>query len=306
MTQNITGGIEAALAVARDAEVVVLMLGIDGSLEGESNDRTSIDLPAIQHELAAAVLALGKPTVIVLINGGVVGIAQEKESAPAILEAWYPGFWGARAIADTLFGDNHNLGGKLPVTWYDKNYVNEVKMSNMDFRPQAGVSPGRTYRYFTGQPTYPAFTGISLTTFEVSAAVEQQQAMDRSLFIQTGDLQAHASRTLKVTNNGSRTGDEVIFMFVSEHNSTSGLIRRLADFQRVHLAPGQSANVTFDITAELLKITELSTGNIVSRPGEFTVSFSTGGEQALFSQHVEVKAKGPNQIPVVLEKFPLY
>lgn len=123
------------------------MLGIDESIEGESHDRVDIDLPAVQHALAAAIFKLRKPTVVVLINGGMVAIAEEKELAPSILETFYPGFFGATAIAETIFGENHNLGGKLPITVYAKDYINQVEMTDMSFKPHDG-GPGRSYRKF--------------------------------------------------------------------------------------------------------------------------------------------------------------
>jgi len=143
----------------------------------------------------------------VLINGGMVGIEQERESSPAIVEAFYPGFWGATAIAETVFGLNDNLGGKIPVTVYNASYVDDVSMTDMEFAPHdsspgstvfttrilhlVGVSDwwsvaasGRTYRYYTGVPTFPAFTGISLTTFNTT---EDSQTTSE-FFFAAGDL----------------------------------------------------------------------------------------------------------------------
>ena len=131
------------MALAKSSDVIVLYLGIDGTVEGESRDRVSIDLPDVQHQLASAILALNKPTVIVLINGGMVAIAQELASNAAILSAGYPGILGAEVIADTLFGNNQNLGGKLPYTMYPADYINQIKMSEMEM----DVPPGRSYRF---------------------------------------------------------------------------------------------------------------------------------------------------------------
>ena len=120
LTKNDTSGFKEAETLAADADVTVLMLGIDGTIEGESNDRTSIDLPYIQHELVKAVAkaAAGKPIVIVLINGGSLDVSAERDSSAvsAIMEAGYPGVRGGSAIAATLFGANDHLGGKLSYT----------------------------------------------------------------------------------------------------------------------------------------------------------------------------------------------
>ena len=145
VTKAITGGVDAAVAACKAADSCVLALGIDEAVEGESHDRTEIDLPAPQHELAAAVLALKKPTAIFLLNGGMVGIEAEKASGAPIIEAFYPGFWGAEAIATTLFGDNENLGGKMPITTYPTSYLAQpsINMSNMAMEPVDG-GPGRS------------------------------------------------------------------------------------------------------------------------------------------------------------------
>ena len=141
-----TSGFAAAVAAAQAADTIVLMLGIDSSVEDESRDRTSIDLPAIQHQLVTRILAVSgnKPVVIVLINGGMVAVAEEV-AAPgvgAIVGAGYPGVIGADAIAATLFGDNDHCCGKLPYTVYFANYSSEIKMSDMEMDGPVG----RTYR----------------------------------------------------------------------------------------------------------------------------------------------------------------
>ena len=293
---NISGGVDHAVNVAKQADYIVLMLGIDQSVEGESHDRTSIDLPIQQHKLAAAILALGKPSVVVLINGGMVAIAEEKESAPAILETFYPGFFGSDAIASTIFGENEHLGGKLPITMYHKEYINDVHMTDMSFRPH-NDSPGRSYRYYTGEAIFPAFTGISLTTFDITSL---DHTNDIVVF-QAGDRNVSMTCSIKVTNNGTRTGDEVVFMFASSKDS-SVAIRRLVGFDRVHLAPGESKVVTFSIDIETVQVTDVETGDIVSVPGEYQVSFSTGGEDYFAVQQVQIESKKP----VVLSRFPRY
>lgn len=118
LVKNDTHAWTAALAAAAAADTVVLVLGLDGTLEGESSDRTSIDLPALQHAFTAAVAALGKTTIVVLIHGGAVDTTTERDDARvgAILDSFYPGFRGADAIATSLFGTNNNLGGKMAYT----------------------------------------------------------------------------------------------------------------------------------------------------------------------------------------------
>jgi hypothetical protein len=124
----------AAVAAAKAADVSVIVLGIDGKVENEAHDRTAIDLPGAQHELAKAVLALGKPTVIVLFNGGMVAVEEEMTSTNpnvAIIEAFYPGAVGGKAIADLIFGA-FSPSAKLPYTLYKKGFVNETLMTEHD------------------------------------------------------------------------------------------------------------------------------------------------------------------------------
>jgi beta-D-xylosidase 4 len=157
-------GFAAAVALAQASDIVILALGIDESVESEANDRVSIDLPGEQHPLAAAIVAVGKPTVLVLINGGAVDCSPEKATVPGILEAFYPGVLGAQAIAESLFGVNDHLGGKLPVTVFPADYVNQILMSEMEL----DVGPGRTYRFYNGPAVFPFGHGLAYTTFQIS------------------------------------------------------------------------------------------------------------------------------------------
>jgi hypothetical protein len=144
---TITGGIPAAVAAAKAADVVVLALGIDEHVEGESHDRTAVAIPQPQLDLLAAVVALGKPTAVVLINGGMLELEPLLKLNLPILEAFYPGFFGGKAIAWSIYGKNDHLGGKLPFTNYPEGYIDQVKMSDMSMVPSAN-NPGRTVRVF--------------------------------------------------------------------------------------------------------------------------------------------------------------
>jgi len=144
ITQELEGGVAAAVTAAKASDYAVLFLGIDGSLEGESHDRTDIGIPAPQLALAKAVAATGVPTVVVLLNGGMVYLEPIIDLGLPILEAFYPGFHGANAIASTLYGTNEHLGGKMPFTVYPMGYTDQVKMSDMSMRPSSTTgSPGR-------------------------------------------------------------------------------------------------------------------------------------------------------------------
>eukprot|EP00316_Scyphosphaera_apsteinii_P008097 CAMPEP_0119344274 /NCGR_PEP_ID=MMETSP1333-20130426/106888_1 /TAXON_ID=418940 /ORGANISM="Scyphosphaera apsteinii, Strain RCC1455" /LENGTH=841 /DNA_ID=CAMNT_0007356709 /DNA_START=446 /DNA_END=2971 /DNA_ORIENTATION=+ len=310
ITSAIAGGIEAAVAASSEPSVdaVVLMLGIDESIEAESRDRSSIDLPAPQHDLATAVAAAaakrGVPVVLVLLNGGMVAIAEEKANSNigAILEAFYPGFFGGTAIARTLFGDNDHLGGKLPWTIYASNFVDSVNMSDMSMVPSLESHfAGRTYKYYRGEPTYSSFFGLSLTSFTLTQRVALADPIRAAL----GDVISFA---IDVTNTGGTTGDEVVMAFFAPPKSAaslagfsnaSHLMRQLWSFQRVHLVPGAVATVHFslDISATLRLVSD--SGDYASVPGDWTVTFSNGNDQAV-AKVVHVAGSAPT----IVEAFP--
>lgn len=294
LTKNDTSGFAAAVTLAQQSDYVVLMLGIDGSIEGESNDRTSIDLPYIQHQLAAVIAAAGKPTVVVLIHGGSVDVSAE-DSNPAIgaiLETGYPGVLGGNAIAASIYGDNDHLGGKLSYTAYPAAYTSLIEMSEMEL----DVGPGRGYRYYTGTPVFPFAWGMSLTTFSIqNLSTSMHAAAAGPLRFSTeatgaalrGITAPAVTTSFNVTNTGSTTGDEVVFLFMYPQSLPiqrdakpadlrNNLIKQLIGYQRVHLAPGQSQIVSFNVSATSFRITEKGTGDLVSTPGAFKLVATNG------------------------------
>lgn len=290
LTEDVTHGVDNAVKAAKAADVAVLFLGIDGSLEGESHDRTSVGIPAPQIALAQAVAATGVPTVVVLLNGGMVELEPILALNVPILEAFYPGFWGAKAIAKTLFGMNENLGGKMPFTVYPQGYTDLVKMSDMSMRPSQS-NPGRSYKYYTGTPTIPFGHGISLTTFKLKNVTSLESQSWPT--VQNADT-ARSTYQISVTNTGTRTGDEVVLAF---YYPTTGPKRVLCGFQRVHLAPGESTVVRFGVASETLKTVQDS-GDTVTQPGSYKLEFTNGVDQSLFAP-VELVGR-----MATLEKFP--
>ena len=232
--------------VARSAEVVVLVLGLTNQLEGEEmrvqvdgfrgGDRTTLNLPASQERLLRRIVATGKPTVLVLINGSALAVNWAQEHVPAIVEAWYPGQAGGSAIADVLFGD-YNPAGRLPVTFY---------RSVDDLPPFENYGmAGRTYRFFDGPPLYPFGHGLSYTTF----------AYD-SLRTDSDSLAATGSVAIRVnvTNTGAREGDEVVQLYVQHLASAVSRPRQdLRGFKRVTLKPGETRTVEFTLAASSLR-----------------------------------------------------
>jgi beta-glucosidase len=234
----------AALDIARKAEVVVMVLGLSPALEGEEmpigvegfagGDRTDIGLPRPQQALLEQVCALGKPVVLVLLNGSALAVACAAH-VPAILEAWYPGEEGGSAIADVLFGD-YNPAGRLPVTFY--RGVDQLPPFD-DY-----AMTGRTYRYLAEPPLYPFGHGLSYTRFDYT-----DLRLDAPEIAPAGQVRI----SVDVTNSGARAGDEVVQLYVSYPDSAVARpIKELKGFHRLSLAPGETRTVAYTLAAAQL------------------------------------------------------
>jgi beta-glucosidase len=266
----------AAVAAAKNADVVVAVVGITSRLEGEEmpvsqpgfsgGDRTSLDLPKPEEDLIEALAASGKPLVIVLMNGSALGVNWAKEHANAILESWYSGEEGGAAIAETLSGKN-NPAGRLPVTFYkDVHQLPNFEDYSMK---------GRTYRYFEGEPLWPFGSGLSYTKFSYSDLILPNAP------INAGD---ELDASVTVTNTGKLAGDEVVQLYLKFPDVAGAPRRALRGFQRIHLDPGASQNIEFHLRPrDLSMVTDL--GDIIVAQGKYTVSIGgaqpeTGGPSA--------------------------
>jgi len=188
-------------------------------------------LPGMQPSLVTQVLALNKPTILVLSNGGALAIDDFMQGPSAIVEVFNPAVKGSVALAATLFGQENRFG-KLPYTMYPHDYINQQPMDNFDM----SVAPGRTYRYYTGQPLFPFGHGLSYSSFELSCV----------------NGSASYSHTCTVANRGSVGGDEVVMVY---HSAGDGVrkeakhpvpLRSLVAFERVRVGAG--ASVSFDLS----------------------------------------------------------
>ncbi|GAC1639580.1 MAG: glycoside hydrolase family 3 protein [Candidatus Acidiferrum sp.] len=277
-----------AIDGAKNADVVVLVLGLTSDLEGEEmpvseegfkgGDRTSINLPKAEEELLEAATALGRPVVLVLANGSALAVNWANEHVNAILESWYPGEEGGTAIAQTLSGKN-NPAGRLPVTFYTG--VEQLP----PFEDYA--MKGRTYRYFEGKPLYPFGYGLSYSTFSY-------RGLHLPKAIQAGESLA---AEVTVSNTGKSEGDEVVQLYLSFPNVPGAPLRALRGFRRVHLKPGESRKVRFD-----LKERDLSMVNEAGEPmiAEGKYSVSTGGGQPNTTAPTETgtfEMKGTKTLP---------
>ncbi|NJD08936.1 MAG: glycoside hydrolase family 3 protein [Gemmatimonadetes bacterium] len=255
-----------ALAAAKQADVVVAIMGISPQLEGEEmrvdlpgfsgGDRTDIVLPWPQHELLAALKATGKPVVLVLTSGS--ALAVDDRQANAIIQAWYPGVEGGTAIAETRAGDN-NPGGRLPLTFY----------ASVDQLPpfEEYSMANRTYRYFTGKPWRGFGYGLSYSKFGYAGLSVPVQAVTagESVVVQ-----------VDVKNVSARAGDEVVEVYLAQPKQARTPLRTLAGFERVHLAPGETRHVSITIDPRTIgQVNEA--GERVIVPGSYQVF--VGGTQ---------------------------
>ena len=259
-----------AIQAAKNADVVVAVLGITSELEGEEmpvseegfkgGDRTSIDLPKPEEDLLEAVAAAGKPVVLVLANGSALAVNWANQHVNAILESWYPGEEGGTAIAQTLSGAN-NPAGRLPVTFY----------TGVDQLPpfENYAMKGRTYRYFAGKPLYTFGYGLSYTTFSYRGLRVPKKA------INAGDP---LITEVTVANIGMRDGDEVVQLYLSFPDVPGAPLHALRGFKRVHLKSGESQNVRFELKdRDLSMVTEA--GEPIIAEGKYSLSIG-GGQPA--------------------------
>jgi len=256
-----------AVAAAKSADVVIAVVGITSQLEGEEmpvselgflgGDRTSIDLPQPEEDLVESVVATGKPVAVVLMNGSALAVNWINEHANAVLDAWYPGEEGGAAVAETLSGKN-NPAGRLPVTFYkgvdQLPHFEDYGMAN------------RTYRYFTGKPLYPFGYGLSYTKFSCSNLSVPEQGIAAGQPVEAD---------VTVTNTGKIPGDEVVQLYLKFPPIKGAPLIALRGFERIHLDPGASQKVHFELKQRDLGMVS-EDGNPMIAPGDYTISVGGG------------------------------
>jgi beta-glucosidase len=275
-----------ALADAKAADVVIYVGGINAQLEGEESkkangyigfyggDRTQIELPSVQSDLLRALQNTGKPLVFVNCSGSAMAMPWEKKHLPAIVQAWYPGEQGGRAVGEVLFGDV-NPGGRLPVTFYkstgDLPDFEDYSMAN------------RTYRYFKGKPLFAFGSGLSYTKFSYKNAVLDQPTLA-------------AGNTLRVSfdleNSGDRDGDEVAQIYFRHVKSAVSQPRlALCGFTRIHLAKGDTAHITMDIPTDRFRYWDTDAKQYVIEPGKYQLLIGAASDD--IRQKVPFEITGP-------------
>ena len=249
------------ISLCKDADIVIFASGISPSLEGEEmgvnlpgfkkGDRTDIELPAVQRELIDALHRAGKKIILVNCSGSPIGLEPETQKCEAILQAWYPGQQGGKAVAEVLFGD-YNPAGRLPLTYY-KSLDELPPFDDYD------ITKGRTYKYFKGDVLYPFGYGLSYSSFTYSD-------------LQVKDGAGEVTVSFRLKNTGKRNGDEVAQVYV-RIPETGGIVplKELKGFRRVPLKSGESRRVEIKLNKEQLRYWDVEKGQFVVPRGAFDI-----------------------------------
>ena len=262
--------IDSAVQVARASDAVVVVPGIE---EGEFRDRSSLKLPGHQEELIEAVAAAGKPVVVAVVGGSAVTMRDWIDRVGAVIDVWYPGETGGDAVADVLFGD-HNPSGRLPITFP----MSEGQLPlTYNHKP---TGRGDDYLDGTGQPEFPFGFGLSYTTFEYSG-----------LSVDPTAIAPDGSATVRCTvrNTGTIAGDEVAELYLHrEVSSVSQPLIALKSFQRVHLAPGESKELSFVLSREQLSLFDAKLRSVVET-GTFRVLIGPSSKDIRLRGMLQIK-----------------
>jgi len=259
-----------AVEAAKNADVVVAVLGESSSMSGEAASRSDIGIPESQAHLLKALVATGKPVVLVLVNGRPLTLTWENEHVPAILEAWAPGIEGGNAIADVLFG-NYNPSGKITMTF--PRSVGQIPIyynHKNTGRPMDEKNKfSSKYLDIPNEPLFPFGYGLSYTTFDYSDVVLSKTSLKENETL---------SAKIKVTNSGKVTGEEVVQLYISDPvASVSRAVKELKGFQKISLNPGETKELEFKVTTDDLKFFN-SDLKYDWEPGEFVVQVGTNSQ----------------------------
>ena len=248
---------EQILAEVGNAETVIFVGGISPRVEGEEmkvdepgfrgGDRLNIELPQVQRDMLAMLHKAGKKIIFINCSGGAVGLVPESANCDAIIQAWYGGEQGGKAVADVIFGD-YNPSGKLPVTFYKSA---DQLPDFEDYRME-----GRTYRYFRGEPLFPFGHGLSYTTFEYG---------------KPGYDAKRGVLTLDIANSGQRDGDDVVQVYIRNTADTEGPIKTLRAYKRVSLKAGERKTVSINLPRERFEGWDAATNTMRVVPGKYEI-----------------------------------
>jgi beta-glucosidase len=259
----------------KTADAIIIIGGISARMEGEGGDKQDIELPKVQQMLVKAMHQTGRPVIFVNCSGSAIAFGSVEGQYDALVQAWYAGQGGARALADVLFGD-FNPSGKLPVTFY---------RSNSDLPDFLDYSmKNRTYRYFTGVPQYAFGFGLSYTTFALGKAkISAKSAVAPKAAAAKGAKAGKAAAkskpfctvTVPVTNTGSREGAEVIQVYVKRLDDAGAPIKALKGFQKLTLKPGQTKNAVIALDGEAFEYYDEMIDELSVMPGLYQILYGT-------------------------------
>ena len=259
----------------KEADAIIIIGGISAQMEGEGGDKKDIELPKVQQMLVKAMHATGRPVIFVNCSGSAIAFGSVEGEYDALLQAWYAGQGGSKALAEVLFGD-YNPGGKLPVTFY---------RSTADLPDFLDYSmKNRTYRYFTGQPQYAFGYGLSYTSFSLG----------------NGKLSAKTAKadstkpfcvvTVPVTNTGKREGTETVQVYVKALDDPGAPIKALKGFKKLSLKPGETQQAVISLDSEAFEYYNEAIDELSVKPGRYQILYGTSSrDQDLQSLDFTVK-----------------
>jgi beta-glucosidase len=239
----------------KQADAIIIIGGISARMEGEGGDKADIELPVVQQRLVRAMHATGRPVILVNCSGSAIAFGSIEDQYDALLQAWYAGQGGAKALADVLFGD-YNPSGKLPVTFYRSN--NDLP-DFLDYSME-----NRTYRYFRGTPLYAFGYGMSYTSFSYGKGRLSKKSMKRN---------GKVTLTVPVTNTGSRSGEEIVQVYVKALDYPEAPIKSLRGFKKLSLAPGQTGKAVITLDGESFEYYDPSIDELSTRPGRYQILY---------------------------------
>ncbi len=252
VTDDSSQRIREAVDAARQVDAVVVVCGIE---EGEGLDRAHLSLPGRQEEMIRQIAATGKPVVVVLAGGSAITMSGWIDQVKAVLDIWYPGDRGGEAVADILFGDS-NPSGKLPISFP----FFEGQLPYVYYHKPTGRNDD--YADLTGQPMFPFGFGLSYTSFQYSGLVLPKS---------TVRINEEVTIRFRIKNSGQHDGEEVVQLYIRDLlSSVAQPVKQLKGFQRVFLRAGEEKELTFTISADMLKILNPQMKWVVE-PGEFRI-----------------------------------
>ena len=243
------------------ADAIIIIGGISAQMEGEGGDKADINLPKVQQMLLKAMHATGRPVVFVNCSGSAIAFGGIEDQYDALLQAWYAGQGGAKALAEVLFGD-YNPGGKLPVTFYASN---DDLPDFLDYRME-----NRTYRYFRGKALYPFGYGLSYTTFSIGKGQLSASAMNKD---------GKVTLTVPVTNTGKREGTETVQVYVKALDYPEAPIKSLKGFQKLSLKAGETATATITLDGESFEYYDEAIDELSTRPGRYHILYGNSSQE---------------------------